>query len=60
MQDMSRHRRRCLRSSGGDILSIPVMLFPIIDLKSDFIFAVYVNVIGVILLAAVLNLHKRN
>ena len=42
------------------ILSIPVMIFPIIDLKSDFIFAVYVNVIVVILLATVLNLHKRN
>lgn len=42
------------------ILSIPVMLFPIIDLKSNIIFAVYVNAIGVILLAAVLVLHKRN
>lgn len=42
------------------ILSIPVMIFPIIDLKSDFIFAVYVNIIGVILLATVLVLHKRN
>ena len=42
------------------ILSIPVMIFPMIDLKSDFIFAVYVNAIGVILLATVLVLHKRN
>lgn len=42
------------------ILSIPVMLFPIIDLKSNIIFAVYVNIIGVILLATVLALHKRN
>ena len=41
------------------ILSIPVMIFPITDLKSDVIFVVYVNVIVVILLATVLNLHKR-
>ncbi len=41
------------------ILSIPVMLFPIIDLTSDIIFAVYVNAIGVILLATVHVLHKR-
>lgn len=41
------------------ILSIPVMIFPIIDLKSNIIFAVYVNAIGVILLAAVHVLHKR-
>ena len=42
------------------ILIIPVMIFPIIDLASDIIFAVYVNIIGVILLATVLVLHKRN
>lgn len=42
------------------ILSIPVMLFPIIDWASDVIFSVYVNAIGVILLATVLVLHKRN
>ena len=42
------------------ILSIPVMIFPIIDWASNIIFAVYVNVIGVILLATVLILYKRN
>lgn len=42
------------------ILSIPVMIFSITDLKSDVIFVVYVNIIGVILLATVLVLHKRN
>lgn len=42
------------------ILSIPVMIFPIIDWASDVIFAVYVNIIGIILLATVLVLHKRN
>jgi len=42
------------------ILSIPVMLFPIIDFAGDIIFAVYVNIIGVVLLATVLILYKRN
>ena len=42
------------------LLTIPVMLFPMIGMKSNIIFAVYVNAIGVILLAAVLALHKRN
>lgn len=41
------------------ILSIPVMLFPMIGLASNIIFAVYVNVIGVILLVTVLVLNKK-
>ncbi len=40
------------------LLTIPVMLFPMIGMKSNIIFAVYVNIIGVIVLVTVLFLQK--